>query len=49
MIPVRMWSLLQMLPVLAGMACGTSCQEAREVMLEEGFRFTINDFLKAAG
>lgn len=50
---VRMWSLLQMLPVLAGMAWVTSCrdasEEARQVVLESGYRFTIQDFLKAAG
>ena len=42
MIPVRMWSLLQMLPVLVGMACGTSCRDAQEEAREVALHLQLS-------
>ena len=52
MVPGRIWLLFRMLPSVAALSVGTACRDAQEqartVVLDAGFRFTIADYLKAA-
>ena len=52
MVPGRLWLILRMLPPLAGVALTASCNDSQEksqaMVLDAGYRFTIEDFLKAA-
>ena len=47
-----MWSFWRVLPAVVGLGLVTSCRDgeerARVTVLESGYRFTINDYLKAA-